>query len=214
MTLYTPSQNLPYPQSTDSLCEFPAQTKALADAVETAFTTNNGEGDLGRLQVRPFFRASLQVDVTLDLSSGSALIPYDSVDVDTDGMWNIDRSHYGPFAQTNGYYALGVYVSIGPTNATSANDGLFQVTVVPGPGVTFMNGDSATLTKWDGGLNNALSASCITVMARVNTAVSPTLATIPSFTVQYQKFGTYSGTHINDQVIYFMASWMYWVRDL
>lgn len=213
MTSYTANQHLPYPDATDPLSKFPAQTKALAEAIETAMQATYAEPGMDSAHVVPFSRASLQLDTTIDLSSGSALIPFDSVDHDTDNMWNMDRTVYGPFVQTSGYYEIGVYVSAGPTNATGT-DGLLEVTVIPGPTAEFSNGDGAAVMKWDGGSGNANTSLYVSVLAKCTASADATLNTIPTISVLLQKFGTFSGSHINDQIVTFMSAWMIKVRDL
>lgn len=217
-TSYTPVFDIPYPDRDATLCEAPAQLRAMAQGIDDALTTV--EVDLPRFINPPFARLSSRVSYTLAMNYDDGLLLstanliFDSVDVDTANMANLSLSDAGIYGSRDGYYEVGVYVHLGASNAASPGINYFRLDLVYNPDVVADNGsgiDTGDLT-WDGGVGS--TDSYLTSVQEIKFQNHNPATPGPMFLAQLTKVGTFSGSHKSDQVVAFSVAWAKWLRDL
>lgn len=120
----TGTQNLHYPDATDFVEDHSTNLEVLARQVDARMRSHDldvirgGEG-------RPMCVLDAVAPQTIVLNSGNqfdAMVKFDTVRFDTDGMANLDVEQHSMTFQTRGYYALGFYGNI-PSSGCVAGTG-------------------------------------------------------------------------------------------
>jgi len=217
----TATYHIPYPTGGDELCAFPTTTQGSAQAIDAALSSVTSAQS--RLIVPPVVRLSLRTQTTLTLSpvntlQNLAMVPFDTVDVDTANMSNLNLCPVGPITPASlpkGWYDVGIYVHTGTSNANTTNSSL-MLQLVLGPQVNqasnwpYCFGATPGVRKYDGGSGNTDTA----LYLGGNVLLDPTKsATLPVFAVNLVKQGSFTGSHATDQLITFACCWMMWSRD-
>jgi len=102
MTLFTPNFGLPYPDALDEPCDFAVDWCAFTDAVNVVAT--RFETTVNRtVPTIPMARMTLTTPVTIP---NTALIPFDSVSVNTAGWIDFDTSNTDITPDRAGFFVL------------------------------------------------------------------------------------------------------------
>lgn len=211
MSGITATQNLSYPTGTDLVKDHSSWVETLARQVDARLTSH--DLDAARYgDSRPLCR--LKTSGTQVVTPGSAnrldqIIKFDVVDVDTDGMANLDALNWGVIVNTAGYYRYGFYVSINSTGCVLGT-GYAQFAInnslpssIPAPQPSFIGGGRVT-TAPDNQTGYSCNA-CSSGVARVDN---------PPALIGGVSASIYAGTTCFTTLTVLTARmWVYKIRD-
>lgn len=211
MSGITATQNLTYPTGSDFVRDHSAWVETLGRQIDARLTSHDvdaaryGDG-------RPLCR--LKTSGTQTVTPGAAnrldqMVKFDTVDVDTDGIANLDAINWGVILNTAGYYRYGFYVSLLTTGCVTGT-GFAQFSInsglpasIPAPAPTFIGGGRITTAP-----DNQTGFSCngcSSGIARADTPPALVGGVVPSI---------YAGTTCATVLTVLTARlWVYKIRD-
>ena len=195
MTDKTATQNLTRTTATDDPRQMAAYLKALATDADQRMTAHFH--DLGRSQTPPFAVVRLNTPTVVDTTISNpwnGTIPFDTVEIDTNGMVDLSASAYQINLNDTGFWWVGGYALLDGLGSSNADTGV----------LVRANGDSGGDPRHNGLFGNMGSGTSLPVRVA-------NLATVtPAFLTVYNA----GSTTRNTTTVTFAELWACKVRDL